>query len=123
VAWHPYPDPVSSGAPLAAGTISGNAGYAVPALGSAYLAMRLPRGTLVTITGPGGSWTARVTDYGPSSWIRPPRVADIALGHWLTICGKPASAGLCAVRVQLGAPVPTAPRPTAPATDSMEEPR
>jgi len=112
---------------LAAGTISGLAGYAVPSLGSRYLAMRLPHGTLVTIRGPGGSWTTRVSDYGPSSRIRPPRVADIALGEWRRICGLPASAGLCRVRVTIlsgaTAPRPTAPTPTAPNTDAMEEPR
>ncbi len=100
----------SSGAPLSTGL----AGYAVPSLGSSYLAMRLPRGTLVTITGPGGSWTARVNDYGPSSKIVPARIADIAVGHWAHVCGLPPSAGLCRVSVTLGAGAPV---PTAPATD------
>ncbi len=100
----------------AAPQITGNAGWASSSLGSSYLAMRLPSGTLVTITGPGGSWTARVNDYGPSSKIAPPRIADIAVGHWTHVCGLPPSAGLCRVSVTLGAGAP-APVPTAPATD------
>ena len=88
---------------------TGNAGWAVPSLGASYLAVRLPRGTVVTITGPGGTWTTRTTDYGPSSRIKPSRVVDIAVGHWREVCGLSPSRGLCRVTI-----VRT---PMAPATD------
>ena len=88
---------------------TGNAGYAVPSLGASYLAVRLPRGTVVTVCGPGACWTTRTTDYGPSSRISPSRVADIAVGHWREVCGMAPSRGLCRVTI-----VPT---PMAPATD------
>ena len=95
---------IPSDAPL-----TGNAGWAVPSLGASYLAVRLPRGTVVTVCGPGDCWTTRTTDYGPSSRIKPPRVADIAVGHWREVCGLPSSRGLCRVTI-----VRT---PMAPATD------
>jgi len=95
---------IPSDAPL-----TGNAGWAVPSLGASYLAVRLPRGTVVTITGPGGTWTTRTTDYGPSSRIKPSRVVDIAVGHWREVCGLSPSRGLCRVTI-----VRT---PMAPATD------
>ena len=95
---------IPSDAPL-----TGNAGWAVPSLGASYLAVRLPGGTLVTVCGPGACWTTRTTDYGPSSRIRPSRVADIAVGHWREVCGLSPSRGLCRVTI-----VRT---PMAPATD------
>ena len=77
-------------------TLEGLAGWAVPSLGRDYLAMRLPRGTIVTICGPGGCWRhARVNDYGPSKRLHPDRIADVALHHWEDICGVPKSMGLC----------------------------
>lgn len=76
--------------------LEGLAGWAVPSLGRDYLAMRLPRGTIVTICGPGGCWRhARVNDYGPSKRLHPDRIADVALHHWEDICGVPKSMGLC----------------------------
>jgi hypothetical protein len=93
---------------------TGNAGYAVPSLGASYLAVRLPRGTVVTVCGPGACWTTRTTDYGPSSRIRPSRVADIAVGHWREVCGLPSSRGLCRVTILVGG------LPIAPATDIEE---
>jgi hypothetical protein len=122
------PDTVSTawrddGAPkystVAAGTavmppssVSGNAGWAVASLGASYLAVRLPRGTLVSVCGPGDCWTTRTTDYGPSSRITPPRVADIAVGQWQRVCGMSPSRGLCRVTI-----VRT---PMGPATDLEE---
>ena len=97
-----------------AGSISGNAGWAVPSLGASYLAVRLPRGTVVTVCGPGACWTTRTTDYGPSSKIVPPRVADIAVGQWQRVCGLPSSRGLCRVTILVGG------LPIAPATDIEE---
>ena len=91
---------------------TGNAGWAVASLGASYLAVRLPRGTLVTVCGPGDCWTTRTTDYGPSSRIRPARVADIAVGRWREVCGMSPSRGLCRVTI-----VRT---PIAPATDLEE---
>ena len=95
--------------PASDAPLTGNAGWAVPSLGALYLAVRLPRGTVVTVCGPGACWTTRTTDYGPSSRIRPSRVADIAVGHWREVCGLSPSRGLCRVTI-----VRT---PMAPATD------
>ena len=95
-------------------SITGNAGWAVPSLGASYLAVRLPRGTLVSVCGPGDCWTTHTTDYGPSSRIRPARVADIAVGQWQRVCGMSPSRGLCRVTI-----VRT---PAAPATDLEEAP-
>ena len=66
-----------------------------PRYGKSYLAMRLPKGTHVTLSGPGGTWEAVVNDYGPAK--RTGRIADIAVGRWEDICGVPRSLGLCRV--------------------------
>lgn len=100
-------------------TLEGLAGWAVPSLGRDYLAMRLPRGTIVTICGPGGCWRhARVNDYGPSKRLHPDRIADVALHHWEDICGVPKSMGLCNATATIekrGA------SPTLPPTDEEED--
>lgn len=83
----------------------GYAGWATRSLGPRYLAMRLPRGTWVTICAV-ECWTTRTTDYGPSSRIVPNRVADIAVGQWERVCGLPASRGLCLVTVALALAAP-----------------
>jgi len=98
--------------PASDAPLTGNAGWAVPSLGALYLAVRLPRGTVVTVCGPGACWTTRTTDYGPSSRIKPSRVVDIAVGHWREVCGLSPSRGLCRVTI-----VRT---PMAPATDFEE---
>ena len=99
--------------------LEGLAGWAVPSLGRDYLAMRLPRGTIVTICGPGGCWRhARVNDYGPSKRLHPDRIADVALHHWEDICGVPKSMGLCNATATIekrGA------SPTLPPTDEEED--
>lgn len=76
-------------------TIEGIASWVAPKWGRDYLAMRLPRGTRVTLSGPGGTWHAVVNDYGPAR--RTGRIADIAVGRWEDICGVPRSLGLCRV--------------------------
>lgn len=91
--------------------VAGNISYADPALGPDYLAVRAPVGTLVTVCAKTCE-TLRSTDYGPSSRIRPARIADLALGRWLRVCGVSAAAGLCRGTVTFGAaagPIPTAP--------------
>jgi hypothetical protein len=93
---------------------SGYAGWASSSLGSRYLAMRLPRGTRVRLCGPAACWTTRTTDFGPSSLIRPPRVADVAVGQWERIAGLGRRYGLTWVRVIV---LDDGPGPTAPPTD------
>ena len=78
--------------------------------------MRLPRGSVVDIHGPGGDWLgAVVNDYGPSK--AGGKVADIALGHWKHVCGLPASAGVCTVTIEILSEGPVA----LPATDTVDE--
>jgi len=103
--------PTNASANVSVTGYTGNAGWAVASLGASYLAVRLPRGTLVTVCGPGDCWTTRTTDYGPSSRIRPARVADIAVGQWQRVCGLSPSRGLCCVTILVGG------LPIAPATD------
>ena len=76
-------------------TLEGIASWVAPRYGKGYLAMRLPKGTHVTLSGPGGTWEAVVNDYGPAK--RTGRIADIAVGRWEDICGVPRSLGLCRV--------------------------
>lgn len=76
-------------------TLEGIASWVAPRYGKSYLAMRLPKGTHVTLSGPGGTWEAVVNDYGPAK--RTGRIADIAVGRWEDICGVPRSLGLCRV--------------------------
>lgn len=84
----------------------GDANFANPSHGSDYLAMRLPRGTIVTITGAGGSWTAPTTDYGPV--LATGDIADIALVKFARICGWTIAharlMGECSVTVEYGGP-------------------
>jgi hypothetical protein len=87
----------------------GNISQAV-GLGSRYLAVRAPRGTLVRLCA-ARCVVMTSTDYGPSSKIRPPRIADVALGVWLRVCDKPASAGICSGSVEYLGKTP-APPPT-----------
>jgi hypothetical protein len=95
------------GAALVASILAGNISYAT--LGPDYLAVRAPRGTLVTICAK-TCQTLRSTDYGPSSRIRPARIADLALNRWLKVCGAATAAiGLCFGTVSFGGPAPTAP--------------
>jgi hypothetical protein len=72
------------GRPMIGGWIS----YADRQHGRFYLAMRLPRGTVVRICGPGGCLRRVVNDYGPKASIRPIRIADVSYLDWLFICGQ-----------------------------------
>lgn len=111
--------PVSSsggGVGTALVAITGRASQADESHPSNYLAMRLPRGTKVTLCGHGGCWVGLVNDYGPSSKIRPRRIADIALKHWLHVCGISQIHGTCKITAsyELG----QHPKPTPPPTDT-----
>lgn len=64
-------------------------------------AMRLPMGTRVRICGQAGCIERVVSDYGPSSRIRPLRVADLYRPDFFAICGCPASAGTTWVTVSI----------------------
>lgn len=85
---------------------AGSANFANPSHGSNYLAMRLPRGTVVTICGAGGCWhNAVVNDYGPVEATGD--IADIALVKFAHVCGwsiaKARQMGECVVSVEYGA--------------------
>jgi hypothetical protein len=96
--------------------IAGQANYADPSHGSSYLAMRLPRGTHVRITGAGGSVLMTVNDYGPVEATGD--IADIALVRFAKVCGytipEAKRRGECAVEVEVLTRVPT----VLPATDT-----
>jgi hypothetical protein len=59
-------------------------------------AMRLPRGTVVVICGPGGCIERVVNDYGPQ---KPSRVVDLYRPDFFSICGCPSWAGTTTVTV------------------------
>ena len=89
-------------------TLEGIASWVAPRYGRDYLAMRLPKGTRVTLSGPGGSWHAVVNDYGPAK--RTGRIADIAVGRWEDITGLDRSLGLARITVTIDKrAVPTLP--------------
>jgi hypothetical protein len=60
-------------------------------------AMRLPRGTVVRICGPGGCILRTVTDYGPQ---KPGRIVDLYRPDFFRICGCASWSGV--VRVTVG---------------------
>jgi hypothetical protein len=64
-------------------------------------ALRLPLGTRVQICGRAGCIERVVSDYGPSSRIRPVRVADLYRPDFFAICGCPAWAGTTWVTVSI----------------------
>lgn len=84
--------------------IRGDANYADPSHGSGYLAMRLPRGTRVTICGDGGCRRMVVNDFGPVKATGD--IADIALVQFAPICGytirEARIRGECEVTVTIG---------------------
>jgi len=59
-------------------------------------AMRLPRGTIVRICGPGGCIVRVVNDYGPQ---KKSRVVDLYRPDFFAICGCPSWAGTAQVTV------------------------
>ena len=58
--------------------------------------MRLPRGTVVRICGPGGCIQRTVTDYGPQ---KPSRIIDLYRPDFFKICGCPSWSGTVEVSV------------------------
>ena len=58
--------------------------------------MRLPRGTIVKICGPGGCIVRVVNDYGPQ---KKSRVVDLYRPDFFAICGCPSWAGTTQVTV------------------------
>jgi hypothetical protein len=97
--------------------IGGDANYANPSHGSHYLAMRLPRGTVVTICGAGGCWRdAVVNDYGPV--VATGDIADIALVQFAKVCGwsiaEAKRRGECSVTVEYGGTIRLPETDTAP---------
>ena len=61
-------------------------------------AMRLPRGTVVIVCGPGGCIQRVVTDYGP---VRTDRVIDLYRPDFFRICGCPSWSGTIWVTVKV----------------------
>ena len=61
-------------------------------------AMRLPRGTIVVICGPGGCIERVVTDYGP---VKPSRIVDLYRPDFFAICGCPSWSGIVNVTVSV----------------------
>jgi hypothetical protein len=59
-------------------------------------AMRLPRGTVVRICGPGGCIQRTVTDYGPQ---KSSRIVDLYRPDFFRVCGCPSWSGTAEVTV------------------------
>ncbi|HEY4189544.1 MAG TPA: hypothetical protein VGM28_03905 [Candidatus Limnocylindrales bacterium] len=83
-----------------AGTIHGSPKYTLSGGATFYdngtTAMRLPRGTVVKICGPGGCIVRVVNDYGPQ---KKSRVVDLYRPDFFRICGCPSYAGTTHVTV------------------------
>jgi hypothetical protein len=83
-----------------AGTIHGSPKYTLAGGATFYdngtTAMRLPRGTVVKICGPGGCIVRVVNDYGPQ---KKSRVVDLYRPDFFRICGCPSYAGTTHVTV------------------------
>jgi hypothetical protein len=73
-------------------TLSGQASF----YDNGTTAMRLPRGTVVRICGPGGCLLRTVTDFGPQS---PGRIVDMYRPDFFKICGCASWSGLVNVTV------------------------
>jgi hypothetical protein len=73
-------------------TLTGGATY----YDNGTTAMRLPRGTIVKICGPGGCIVRVVNDYGPQ---KKSRVVDLYRPDFFAICGCPSWAGTTQVTV------------------------
>ena len=82
------------------GTIHGSPKYTLSGGATFYdngtTAMRLPRGTVVKICGPGGCIVRVVNDYGPQ---KKSRVVDLYRPDFFQICGCPSYAGTTHVTV------------------------
>jgi hypothetical protein len=81
-------------------TINGSPKYTLTGGATFYdngtTAMRLPRGTVVKICGPGGCIVRVVNDYGPQ---KKSRVVDLYRPDFFRICGCPSYAGTTQVTV------------------------
>lgn len=107
VGWHPYPDPVPSGAPPDPGTTApppetwtreGIASWMPERFGPTYLALPIGPGHRVELCGAGGCEVMVSNDAGPALVMqRANRIADIAVLAWERICAVPRSLGLCPV--------------------------
>jgi hypothetical protein len=95
-------DDSSSGVGTAAQ--AGRASFVSAKYGPRYLALPdAPRGTLVRVTGPGGSVRRVSTDVGPDQGVFPDRVADLSYSDFEVVCGPRAherGLGTCAVTVE-----------------------
>ena len=60
-----------------------------------YLALPIGRGVTVELCGPAACRVMTSNDVGPNQSVHPDRIADVGVGTFVTICGVPASAGLC----------------------------
>lgn len=102
--------------------VRGTASHVGYRFGREYLALPEHRwgrpGIRVQICGAGGCVTRTSTDAGPSlAMQRAGRVADLNAWDFETVCGIPASRGLCEVEVHYGGDGNQEPVPTPPATD------
>lgn len=61
-----------------------------------FTAMRLPRGTVIIVCGPGGCLERVVNDYGP---VKPSRIIDLYRPDFFKICGCPSWSGIVDVTV------------------------
>jgi hypothetical protein len=79
--------------------LRGFASWVRPSLGPAYLAARMPKGTVLRVCGALGCATRTVTDYGPSKRLHPDRIVDLSRFDFARVCGHPETLGTCRVRV------------------------
>jgi hypothetical protein len=62
-----------------------------------FTAMRLPRGTIIRVCGPGGCLERVITDYGPVAGTN--RIIDLYRPDFFRVCGCPSWAGTANVSV------------------------
>lgn len=113
------PDPASSGVTVSGRVERGIVSHVGRAFGPRYLALPEHRwgrpGIRVTICGDGGCVTRTSTDAGPDlAMQRAGRIADLNAWDFETVCGLPASAGLCRATVTYGGLVTPPPTETQP---------
>lgn len=97
------PPPTARATPTfgASTIVRGVASHMGSTQGPGYLALPQGPGHRVRICGAGGCVIRVSTDAGPDKAMqRAGRVADLYVGDFVIVCGKPASAGLCTVSVE-----------------------
>lgn len=99
---------LSEDAPLA---LHGKASWVRASLGSAYLAARMPKGTILRVCGPLACTVGAVSDRGPRRDIFPDRIVDLSRARFARVCGNPELLGTCDVTVTVLGRAP-APPPT-----------